>query len=206
MYILVFRNVLKQTKTNMGKLTDYKSKAPEFQQLKEGDHNVRLVSYKPTDSFHNYDGTLKENLPEFTNPTEQLVITVVSTSNKGGITHRLNLDGYVRYSELTDKELKSGKFVDINGYACSQDPKTKDLVRITDEKRTATCEGMLDQFMAATGLPVGSGIDDLDVAIAEKREFSVKVTKETYDDKPQYRISSFKKAGVMKAVESDIDA
>lgn len=190
----------------MNKLTDYKSKAPEFQQLKEGDHNVRLVRYQPTDSFHNFDGSLKENLPEYVNPTEQLVITVVSAAGRGGITHRLNLDGYVRYSELSDKELKSGKFIDINGYACSEDPKTEEIKRVTDEARTATCEGMLDQFMAATGLPVGSGIDDLDEVIASKKEFGIRVTKEVYEDKAQYRIGSFRKAGIIKPVTADLDA
>jgi hypothetical protein len=190
----------------MNKLESYKSKAPEFQQLKEGDHNVRLVRFQATDSFHNFDGSLKNNLPAYTNPTEQLVITVVNAAGKGGITHRLNLDGYVRYGELTEKELKSGKFVDIGGYACAKDPKTGEIKRVTDEARTATCEGMLDQFMAATGLPVGSSVDDLDDVIESKAVFGVRVTKETYEEKDQYRIGSFRKAGILKATEADLDA
>lgn len=190
----------------MNKLEIYKSKTPEFQQLKEGDWNVRLVRYQATDSFHNFDGSLKSNLPAYVNPTEQLVITVVNNEGRGGITHRLNMDGYVRYSELTEKELKSGKFIDIAGYACAKDPKTGEIKRIPDEARTATCEGMLDQFMAATGLPVGSTINDLDDVIQGKVQFGIRVTVEEYENKPQYRIGSFRKAGILKAVEADLDA
>lgn len=190
----------------MGKLENYASKAPEFQKLDEGDHTVRLASYKATDSFHNYDGTLKENLPEYKNSTEQLAITVVAVGGRGGLTHRLNLDGYLRMSELSDKEIKSGKFVDIDGYACAKDPKSGDIIRLTDETRTKTCEGIMDQFFAAIGLPVGSGIDELDQAIANKNEFVVKVTKEEYDGKDQYRIAGFRKVGALKPKTADLEA
>lgn len=184
----------KQKQNKMGKLDSYQSKAPEFQKLEKGDHDVRLVSYKTIDSFHNYDGTLKPNLPAYTNPTEQLVITVVSANGKGGLTHRLNMDGYVRFSELTEKEVKSGKFVEIDSYACAKDPKTGDLVRITDEARTKTCEGILDQMFAAMQIPVGSGLDALDEAIQNKVVFNINVTSEKYEDKDQLRIGSFRKA------------
>lgn len=185
----------------MGKLSGYTSKAPEFQKLDKGDQNVRLVSYKETDSFHNYDGSIKENLPSYTNPTEQLVITVVSTSGKGGLTHRLNLDGYTRFSELTPKEVASNKFVEVDGFACAKDTKTGKLVRLTDEGRTTTCEGIIDQMFAAMQIPAGNGIEALDEVIQEKREFIVNVTKEDYQGKDQFRIGSFKKARVLAESE-----
>lgn len=190
----------------MGKLESYKSKAPEFQKLPAGDHTVRLVSYKATDSFHNYDGTIKENLPEYKNATEQLVITVVSTEGKGGITHRLNLDGYLRYSQLTKKEVESGKFIEIDDFACAKDPKTGIVVRLSDEARSKTCEGILDQFMGALQMPVGSAIEDLDIAIANKVEFVVKVTKDEYKDKDQYRIGGFRKKAVSVPAGGDLES
>lgn len=187
----------------MNKLSNYSSKAPEFQKLPEGENMVRLASYKVTDSFHNYDGTLKSNLPQFVNPTEQLAITCVSVEGKGGITHRLNMDGYLRMNQLSDKELQSGKFIDIDGYACAKN-KDGQIVRLIDEERTRTCEGILDQFFSATGLPVGSTLEDLDTVIAEKAEFIVKVTKDTYADKDQYRISSFRRVSASVKAETDI--
>lgn len=191
----------------MGKLESYSSKLPEFQKLPEGDNEVRLVSYKPTDSFHNFDGTLKDPLPEYANATEQLIITVVGTDpKKGGLTHRLNLDGYLRYAELTDKELQSGKFEDVDGYACARDPKSKELVRLTDEARTKTCLGIIDQMFAAMQIPVGSGIEALDDVIAEKRSFVVKVTKGEYNDRDQYRIGAFKKVASVIKTTSDLEA
>jgi hypothetical protein len=176
----------------MSKLADYQSKTPEFQKLPEGVQKVRLVSYKETDSFHNYDGSLKNELPEWANPCEQLAITVVSTSGKGGLTHRLNMEGYVKFSELTTEEVKSGKFTDVNGYACAKNKSGK-LVRIVDEGKTKTCENILDQAFAAIGMEEGSGVADLDTAIADKKEFDILVVNEPYEGADQLRIKSFRK-------------
>lgn len=196
----------KQTKSKMGKLDSYQSKAPEFLKLDKGDHEVKLVSYKTTDSFHNYDGSIKPNLPAYSNPTEQLVITVVSAKGKGGLTHRLNMDGYVRFNELTEKEVKSGKFVEIDEFACAKDPKTGALIRISDEARTKTCEGILDQMFAAMQIPVGEGIEALDECIHNNRVFVVNVTKEEYQGKDQLRIGSFKKVKIAVEEKSELDA
>ena len=183
----------------MSKLSNYKSKAPEFQKLPEGAHGVRLVSYKETDSFHNYDGSLKEKLPAYVNACEQLAITVVSLSGKGGMTHRLNLEGYPKFSELTDAEVQSGKFTDVNGYACAMNKATGKLERISDPIRTATCENILDQFFSAIGMKEGSGIDALDTAIAEHYPMDIVVTNEPYDGADQFRITRFRKATVVTA-------
>lgn len=190
----------------MNRLSSYVSKAPEFQKLPKGQNEVRLVSYKETDSFRNYDGTEKSTLPDYDNPTEQLVITVVSTTGKGGLTHRLNMDGFVKYKELTPEEIASKLYTDIDGYACAMNKKTKKLERVSDEKRCATCEGILDQFFASLQIGIGSGLEALDEAIAEKRAFNVDVTVEEYDGKQQYRIGSFKKAIAPASADSGMEA
>ena len=194
----------KQIKKNVRKLENYQSQAPEYQKLPKGDNRVRLVSYKATDSFHNYDGTLKDVLPKFVNATEQLIITVVAIiAGLGGLTHRLNLDAYLRWKDLSQAEVDSGKFVEIPEgdeiYAGAIDPKTKKLVRLTDEGRTKTCIGILDQMMAAMQVPIGSGIEVLDDVIAEKREFIVNVAVTEYQGKKQHRILGFKKAALATA-------
>jgi hypothetical protein len=183
----------------MTKLSNYASKAPEFMKLSEGNHEVRLVSYKETDSFHNYDGSLKDELPEYSNPCEQLAITLVAITGGGGLTHRMNLEGYVKFSELTTKEIQSGKFSDVAGYACAINQKSKKLERIIDENKTKTCEGILDQFFASTGLPEGSGVNDLDTAIAEKMPLSITVVNDPFEGKDQLRIKSFRK------IKADVD-
>ena len=189
----------------MGRFSSYQSKAPEFQKLGEGTHTVRLVSVKETDSAHNYDGTLKENLPEYTDATEQLAITVVSTEGKGGMTHRLNAEGFLRFADLTDEEIKSKKFTNVNEYACARNKANK-LVRIPSEKKTAQCDNIMDQFMASTGLPEGSTIADLDDVIQSRAEFQVVVVNDEYDGKDQYRIKSFKKAAVAASQTADLEA
>lgn len=190
----------------MNKLSNYTSKAPEFMKLPEGNSDVRLVSYHPTDSFHNYDGTLKEALPQYTNPCEQLAITVVAISGKGVLTHRLNTEGYAKFSELSDAEVKSNKFTDVNGYTCAVNPKTKQLERLVDANKTATCTNILDQFMSSTGLPAGSSINDLDKVIASKSVFSVTVVNEPFEGSDQLRISRFKKTANEPAKKVDIEA
>ena len=189
----------------MGRFSSYVSKAPEFQKLGEGTHNVRLVSVKETDSAHNYDGTLKENLPEYADATEQLAITVVSTEGKGGMTHRLNAEGYTKFADLTDEEIKSKKFINVNDYACAKN-KAGQLVRVPDEKKTKSCDNIMDQFMAATGLPEGSSIEDLDEVIQSKAEFQVVVINDEYEGKDQYRIKSFKKAAASVPATADLEA
>jgi hypothetical protein len=151
---------------------------------------------------------LKTQTKEYTNPTEQLVITVVSVAGKGGLTHRLNMDGFLRMKDLSKAEMESGMFTEIDSYACAKDPVTGKLVRITDEARTATCEGILDQFFASLGCPVGSGIEALDEAIQTKKEFVINVTREEYgaDAKEQLRIGSFKKAKVAEPVAAGLEA
>ena len=195
----------KHKRNKMRRFASYQSKAPEFQKLSEGTHSVRLVSVKETDSAHNYDGTLKENLPEYVDSTEQLAITVVSTEGKGGMTHRLNAEGYVKFAELTDEEIKSKKFTNVNGYACARNKAGK-LQRIPDEKKTQSCDNIMDQFMASTGLPEGSSIDDLDNVIQSKAEFQVVVINDEYDGKDQFRIKSFKKASALVAATADLEA
>jgi len=187
----------------MSKLSNYKSKVPEFQGLKEGSHAVRLLSYRESDSFHNYDGSLKEELPDYTNACEQLIIVIASTSGKGALTHRINLEGYDRFADLTKEEVASKKFTDVDGYACAIDQKSKKLVRLTNKERTAVAEGILDQFFSAIQLKEGSGIEDLDRAIADLYPFEVVVINEPYLGKDQFRINRFHKARVVNMIEKE---
>jgi hypothetical protein len=180
----------------MGRLSNYSSKQPSSQLLKEGEHDVRLISVIECTSFNqlkamNIAGD-KEKLPEWKNPTDQVAIMV--GNSEGAITHRINLQGWKRYAELTDKELASGKFEDIKGFACEKTK--KGLMRIEDADRTATCERILDHFIWALGYPEGTNAQDcVDNAIAEKKIFGVVIVAETWEesDAEQLRITKFVK-------------
>ena len=71
-----------------------------------------------------------------------------------------------------------------------QDKET--LIQICQMQET----DIMDQFFASTGLPVGSGINDLDTAIAEKMPLSITVVNDPYDGQDQLRIKSFRKVKV----------
>lgn len=191
----------------MSKLQNYVSKLVEFMKLPEGDNDVRLVSYHISDSFHNFDGSLKAELPAYTNPAGQLITTWVSLTGNGGLTVRNQDTGYVRYSELTDEQINSGKYTDVNGYACMIEKKSGKLVRIESEERTKVCENILDQLFTACGLPEGSSVNDLDSVIANKTPVRVTVVNDPYEERDQLRISKFRKiADVPVAERSDMDA
>jgi hypothetical protein len=191
----------------MNKLSSYKSKAPAFNRIGLGDQAVRIASVHETDSFHQYDGTLKANLPAYSNPCSQVVLTVVALDGSGALSHRLQFEGFDKFSELTTEQVQSGNYVDVDEYVCMIDPKTGLLVRCISDERTAICEGIIDQLFAALGLPVGSGFDAIEEAIALKTPMIVTVVNDKYDGKDQYRIAKFKKyvAAVVEST-SDIDA
>jgi len=180
----------------MGFLSNYESKQPVSQLLKEGVHRVWLSKFAECTSFDELKGMQiseqKENLPEWTNPIDVLAIQVV---NKEGIlVHRIHLGGVRRYSELSDKELQTGQFEDIEGFACK---KTKNgLVRIEDPTRTASCMRILDHFLWALGEPEGTNaLACIETAIAEKTLFDITVVKEAWETGDQYRISKFTRIG-----------
>lgn len=191
----------------MSKLMNYVSKLVEFMKLPEGDNDVRLVSYHISDSFHNSDGSLKAELPAYKNPAGQLILTFIGLANNGGITVRLNDTGFRKYAKLSDDEIASGKYTDVNGYACTVDTQSGKLVRVESEENTRTCENILDQFFASCQIPEGSGIDALDAVIANKTPIRVTVVNDPYEERDQLRISKFRKIADVKAdVPSDMEA
>jgi hypothetical protein len=175
---------------------------PEFSLLPEGDNVVRLIRFEEVDSFTNYDGTEKTNEKGWDDATPQLAITVVAAEDgkSGGLSHRFNGMGFVKYDELTDKQKQSDKYMNVDGYACEK--KGDQVVRILDPERTKSCKNILMQFANAAGCEPGVSLaDGLNKAIADGHTFTTTVTVEEYDGKDQHRLTSFKKA--VAAVEAD---
>ena len=163
--------------------------ASEFQALPEGKHNVVLTKYAEIDSFTNHDGTAKDHNHEYADSTPQFIITCKSIDGKGSIMHRLNGCGFLKYSELTDAQIKSGNYHDCEGYACIEN-KQGLLVRILHKERTAIAERMFAEFLFATSGLDGdiSGLEDV---VADAEPFTIKVTTEVFDKKPHAVISNF---------------
>ena len=179
---------------------NFKSEAPEYKNLAEvQDHPVRLVRAELTDSRTQFDGTEKENLPDYVDATEQLACVFVSAEGKGSIVHRFNGTGFTKYDELTAEQKKSDKIINIDGYACVK--KGEDYVRIQSEERTKACQNILNNVFDAFQIPAGSGMESLNDVIEERRVALITITKDEYQGKEQYRVARLKK--MRKAVATD---
>lgn len=205
MFIKLFRRGLLELfinliSTSMGKdyFGDYKVEKPEFTKLPEGDSTVRIIRAEALTSFQKYDGSAKDELPEWKDSGPQLAITVVASEEgkNGGLTHRFNALGYKRYDELSAKELESGKYENIGGYTCMAN-KNGDMVRVIDKDRTQSCKNILNQFAAAAQIPVGESLmDGIAKAIASKTNIRVTVTNKQFDGVDQLRLTRFRAEAV----------
>lgn len=170
----------------------FKSQTPSKRNIGSvKNHPVRLAKWEETDSFTAFDGTEKDETPGYSDPTPQIVCIFVSLQGQGGIIERFHGCGYYRYSELSEKQIKSGNVYDINGYACVR--KGDEFVRIEDPQRTKACVSILSQMFHAFGLPPGSGINDLDRVIAEGRSALVTIQEEVYEGRKRMRVKGFKR-------------
>ena len=177
----------------MGKLASYESKQPSSQLLKQGEHDVKLLGYTECTSFDEIKSLKvvgqKSELPAWINPVEVLAIWVGNAT--GSMTYRLHLEGFLRYSELSDRQLKSGEFQDEEGFACKITK--KGLVREEDTERTAVCDSILDKLIWALGYPIKTNaLVALEGAMASKKEFHINVVAEPWEDgDDQLRIKKF---------------
>ena len=197
MYLVVISS--KKFKVMNGIFGGFKSEKPSFTQLPEGKLSLKLVAVILLNSFLNHDGTEKpaDKRKGWADSTPQLAITVISADPaiKGGMTHRLNGLGYKTYDMLTKKQLESGKFQNIEGYACITD-KDGNIVRVVDEAKTEQCKNILNELFSALGLPEGSGVEELKAAAGVQAEFVATVVKDVYQDKENYKLTKYRKVRV----------
>ena len=183
---------------------NFVSTATQVNLLKAGkNQSVKISRYQMTDSRHNFDGTDKENLPEYEDGTPQLAVVFVSTTGDGVITHRYNGQGFKKYADLPAKDIQSGRFLDIDGYACTRDKKGN-VVRIEDEQKTEACKSILSGLFNSLGLPVGSGMDGLDRAVQDGYELAIDVVSEDYEGKEQLRVKRTRKAGEQSEAQKSL--
>jgi len=186
---------------------DFKVAKPEFQLLPEGEQVVRLLRVELLNSFQQYNGTAKDELPQWENATPQLAVTVVASEEgkNGGMTHRFNGCGYRKYDELTKAEKDSGKYEDIDGYACYTDDEG-DMIREEDPDRTEKCANIINQFASALQIEEGEDLmPALNRAIEDQVAFRVTVVNEPYEGKDQFRLTRFRALATVTAGGEDFD-
>jgi len=188
----------------MGKFSSYASRAVISNLLPAGEHRVKVIQGMEIDSFTSHDGTKKDKEFPWVSPTDQFLIHVVSVENKGSLIHRLQGQGWKKFADLTDEEIKSKRFTNLEDYACVKGK--LGMERIEDAGKTAQCDRIMDRFMNAIGAEEGSGLDAVDKAIADKTEFMIVVVNDEYEGKDQLKISSFKPAPKEVPAGRDLEA
>jgi hypothetical protein len=172
----------------------FKVSKPEFNLLSVGEAIVRMIRAEEVTSFQRFNGDEKVKLPAWKDATPQLAITVVAAEEgkSGGLTHRFNGRGYVKMSELSADQRKSGNYEDHEGYACSLNDDGL-LVREISEQHTKECANIINQFANSLGIKEGQKLGKaLSTAIADQTKFAVTVVNKPYEGKDQLRLERFK--------------
>lgn len=172
--------------------------------LSEGNHVVHLKGYWETNSFLSFKGEpmKRKEMPAWTDPTEQLGYLCVN-HDENFIVGRINLLGFTKFEDLSTEDQESGNFTEDEktGYALFEN-EDGDIVRVIDDDKTATGEGILMQLVNALGLPMTKEVQKgnkrvkeqrtigeiLDEAVANDTEFGIKVVKNNYGN---LEVSSF---------------
>ena len=188
----------------------YVSRQPEAQLLPTGMNVVHLISAIDCTSFNSIRATAdglsitgdKDKEYSYSNPMEQIAVHI--GNEHGSVVHRFNCDRLLRWSELTKKQLESGKYTEVDEIACHM--VGDNLERMIDKDST-TCDDIIGKFLfAITGV---NGIDAeqaVDSAIASKYKFCVDIVKQVWDSKTQLVANKFYGlANETKAVEEKSD-
>ena len=179
---------------------------PEVNVLSAGVHVVHISKFLLTDASRTYSGELKTDLKPWVDVHPQLAVTYAAVDGRGVITDRFNTKGNLRYDELTEAQRKSGRFENVEGYACITN-NAGELERVESPERTTQCHNILNKFAQAAGLKEGENlIEGLNAAIAEKRQLTITVSSDTYEGKDQLRVTRFTAAKAVKTASSDFEA
>lgn len=132
-----------------------------------------------TDSFTaDEDGKIKEALPQWVNPTPQLLVTFSDANAPRYNTHFFNLEGYMSYDEIVEqlgntqqKPEDLGITMGDKGYAIIKDA-SGNLVRIPSAEKTEQCLEIVSRFFTAIqldGLSIADAVDNIIEAINNKQ-------------------------------------
>lgn len=121
----------------------------EFKDIQPG-NNIPcvLINWSLTDSHHEFDGeTLKsaDKMPIFADASPEVAFVFKEVDGEGTIVTRAHPMRFRRFSELTQKEVRSGKFVESDeGYACWLTKEDK-MHRMFDVERDSNGKPLVDE-------------------------------------------------------------
>ena len=124
-----------------------------------------------TDSFTaDEEGKIKEALPQWVNPTPQLLVTFSDANAPRYNTHFFNLEGYMSYDEIVEqlgntqqKPEDLGITMGDKGYAIIKDA-SGNLVRIPSAEKTEQCLEIVSRFFTAIqldGLSIADAVENI---------------------------------------------
>lgn len=142
--------------------------------LRPGEHAVRLMWAKSTNSFTDHKGANAEKDREWADPTPQILVQF--GSDKGVFMHRFNMRGYRSFDDMNEKEIEKHSIVNSGGYACKVD-KDGDSLRVKDATKTEACSNIINDFLFKIGGADHDGADT-DKLIAEKQLVIMKLEKD----------------------------
>lgn len=176
---------------------------PELTLMQPGEHVARISSVRSTDADHQLDGIPKKEQKPWVDVHVQLAVTFASVKGAGLITNRFNSKGFERYDELSAEKIASGKFENVEGFACRKNSKGQ-LERIESPSRTAECVNIINKFAQAIGIAEGESLmEGVMRAQAEKTELVLVVKADTYKGKDQVVVTGFKKLAETKTEAED---
>lgn len=183
--------------------------------LAVGEHLVRLIEMRLTDSFTQFNGLPKTELPSWANSCPQAAITVVAVGNDehgkpltGSLTDRLNGIAFGKFVDLPEVDQNSGDYENIDGWACYTDKKSGDKMRLVDKQKSLICDNIRNQFARALKMELsdeeGAFMRGVAKAIANETSFRITVANKPYDGKDQRRITRYRQA-VAVPTEADFE-
>lgn len=154
----------------------------DYQLLDNGQHVVSITEIEMSDDRHvgARDGREKaaDKLPPWKDVLRQLIVQFVQKDENGKIIgtirHRYNERGFVRFDELPEDQREGHFAAGEEGYAVNE----KTGMRIEDPVRTAQCENILNELLAAARVPVGGHFTD-----AIGKTLKITVYRENYNGK-----------------------
>lgn len=167
------------------------ARASAVNTLQAGEHLVHVAKMIPTDDQHRtFDGAEAIAKEEWKDATPQ--IACVFNNAKGVFTHRFNVKGFKRFTDLTPDQQTKAFAAGREGYAVS----SKTGLRVEDPERTDKCWRMIDDMCARAGMKEGEEIGNL-----VGKELVVVIAE---NDNGNLRITGTKKASALKAVAETV--
>ena len=163
-------------------------------------------------SFENdWEGTIKDSLPAYADPTPQTGLRFTSLEGAGSIVHRVNDNAYKKMHKLSEEEIKAKKYVPVAvgveegsaEYACEK--KGDKLVRVPDSEGFKACENIKNTIAHALGATGKNFLEAIDEAMVEETPLGIRVEATEYNGKVYNKVVGFFPVSSEALANLDVD-